>query len=132
MRNPLMRIRQTLKRIGSRSAVPVRAGHAGEALASEHTWQPRADVYENKSQFMIIADVPGSDVERIDIAADGERLLVRAPITSAAGTVWQRAFVLPAGVDPNRARASYALGVLRIELPKQKTETKHIRVRRAA
>jgi HSP20 family molecular chaperone IbpA len=39
---------------------------------------------------------------------------------------------MPAHLDSGKARASYALGVLRVELPRRKAEMKQIRVTRTA
>jgi HSP20 family protein len=135
MHNPFTRLRQTLSRIGSTAKVPVRSTLAGdEPLSAAQAREPDADVYENGSQFLVIVDMPGSDAKQIDVATDGKQLTIRGPIGEpfAPGHVWQRTFVLPVAVEPGKARASCALGVLRIELPKQKAELKHIRVRRAA
>jgi HSP20 family molecular chaperone IbpA len=62
------------------------------------------------------------------VATDGKHVTIRGPIGApfAAGHVWMRSFVLPIDVDSGKARASCALGTLRIELPKCRAEPKQI------
>jgi HSP20 family molecular chaperone IbpA len=90
-------------------------------------------VFESDSQLLLIIDLPGCKREDIEVALTGDTLTVRAPIGEIdPGYAWQRSFALPRNVDAPRAHASWALGVLKVELPRRKDEARRIPISAAA
>ena len=94
-------------------------------------WSPALDVYEDKDNFVIHAELPGFKREDIEVSLhdgtltlSGER---KAEARQEDAVVYhaercigrfQRAVVLPATVNSEKVKASYADGVLTITLPK--------------
>jgi HSP20 family protein len=93
------------------------------------------DVFENDSQVVVRLEVPGMDKNDLAIDVQGDTLLVRGEkrferentegryrtLQCAYGS-FQRAVTLPSDVLADQANAAYKNGVLRIVLPKAKTE----------
>jgi HSP20 family protein len=89
------------------------------------TMAPPVDIYENKDEFLVIADVPGVDPEQVSIKLSGDRLEVEArqvlPAELARVTSpvrFTRSFVVPDSIDPNGVKATSDAGVLTIHLKK--------------
>jgi len=134
MDNVLTRFFEQLRGAGAGSDVPVRSElQKDETLALRGTRTPTTDVFESDSQLLLVIDVPGCAREDIEIALEGDTLTVRAPIGELdPGYAWQRSFALPRNIDAAKAHASWALGVLKIELPRRKAEARRIPVSAAA
>jgi HSP20 family protein len=94
-------------------------------------WTPALDVYEDKDQFVVKAEVPGMKKEDIDVSLHEGSLTVSGERkseheTDEAGVYrserffgrFQRTVDLPTGVDPGRVKADYRDGILTITLPK--------------
>jgi len=85
---------------------------------------PPVDVYENDSELLLIADLPGVDAKQVDVRLDGRSLVVEAwqAETEPNGRYhlfeFQRAFRVPDTVDPNGIKAELSDGVLRLHLGK--------------
>ena len=94
-------------------------------------WVPAVDIIEEKSQFVLRADVPGVNPEDIDVSIDngvlsvsGERLAV-APdedtgvqrIERATGRFLRR-FTLPETADAEAIVAKCSNGILEVTIPK--------------
>jgi HSP20 family molecular chaperone IbpA len=132
MDNVLTRFFEQLRGAGSGSNVPVRS-ELQEAAASLDTRTPTADAFESDSQILLVVDLPGCNRDDIEVALTGDTLTVRAPIGELdPGYAWHRSFSLPRNIDAARAHASWALGVLKVELPRHKAEARRIPVSAAA
>ena len=94
-------------------------------------WTPALDVYEDKDQFVVKAEVPGMKKEDIEVSLHEGSLTVSGERkseheTDEAGVYrserffgrFQRTVDLPTGVDPSRVKADYRDGILTITLPK--------------
>ena len=94
-------------------------------------WTPAFDVYEEKDNFVVKAELPGMKKEDINVSLhDGELLISgeRKSETKSDGTEvyrserffgrFQRTVSLPATVDPTKVKAEYKDGVLTVTLPK--------------
>ena len=94
-------------------------------------WNPAVDIYDNEDSIVIKAELPG--VDKKDIAVDvNDRVLTLKGERSANNEVkedhycrrestygkFERSFTLPADVDPDKIKADYKDGILKIELPK--------------
>ncbi len=102
-----------------------------ENVPSAEGWSPVLDVYEDKENFVIQAELPGLKREDIDVSLHegtltiaGERQAVTRPedaeIYCAERKVgrFQRAVVLPTTVATDRVKAGYTDGVLTVTVPK--------------
>jgi HSP20 family molecular chaperone IbpA len=90
---------------------------------------PACDVYENDSEILLVADVPGVTKDAVDVRLDrGELTLSARPAATApSGTLvqseyggyeFERRFVVPDGIDANGIAAELQHGVLILHLPK--------------
>lgn len=134
MDNVLTRFFEQLRGAGAGAKVPVRSAlKDDQAQHMRGTRTPTTDVFESESQLLMVLDLPGCAREDIEVALAGDTLTVRAPIGELEpGYAWQRSFALPRNIDGARAQASWALGVLRIDLPRIKDQARRIPVTAAA
>jgi len=90
---------------------------------------PACDIYENKEEILLIADLPGVTTERLNIHLDKGELSLEAkrevnaqPSSSAmaeyADFDFRRRFVVPTGIDAAKISARLKNGVLELHLPK--------------
>ena len=103
-------------------------------------WAPSVDIYENKDQIVLEAELPGMKQEDFDLSIEnnvitlrGERKFEKTEETDnyhrverSYGT-FTRSFTLPQTVSAEGATAEYNNGVLRVTLPKRE-ETKSRRI----
>jgi HSP20 family molecular chaperone IbpA len=92
-------------------------------------WQtPPFDIYENKDELLLIADLPGVMTDNLTIHLDKNELIIeglRTPTTHDHPLVdesmvcdYRRTFVVPPGIDEKKIAAETKHGVLRLHLPK--------------
>ena len=91
---------------------------------------PRADIYENGDQIVIVADMPGVDEKDIDISLEKNILTINGNVqpsypegfslTYAEYGIgdYQRRFALSNEIDSEKIKATVKNGVLRLYLPK--------------
>ena len=105
-------------------------------------WTPAFDVYEDKDNFTVKAELPGMKREDINVSLHDGNLIVsgeRQAETHNEGTEvyraerffgkFQRAVSLPATVAADKVKAAYKDGVLTITLPKaEEAKPKQIEV----
>lgn len=97
-------------------------GNDVEKLAQRPTFAPPVDIFENKDEILIFADVPGVANDALTVHLDKDQLTIEAR-REATGAVeqpfdYRRMFVVPRGIDAERIAASLHDGVLRLTLPK--------------
>jgi len=113
-----------------------------DALRTNLSWRPRADISESKQEYLIKAELP--EVEKDDIHIEiengmltisGERQMEIDEETEKQHRIenfygrFSRSFTLPSDVDESRISAKTNKGMLKVHLPKTKqTETKPIEV----
>ena len=103
-------------------------------------WAPSVDIYENKDQIVLEAELPGMKQEDFDLSIEnnvltlrGERRFEKTDETDNYHRVersygsFTRSFTLPQSVSGEGATADYSNGVLRVTLPKRE-ETKARRI----
>jgi len=94
-----------------------------EKLQERAAVAPAVDVFENKDQILILADLPGVEKDKISINfAKGQITLEgRASSSEAEDEAfdYRRTFVVPQGIDTDKIQANLTNGVLRVVLPKQ-------------
>jgi HSP20 family protein len=95
-------------------------------------WIPAVDIFEEDSEFVVKAELPGMEIKDIDLQIQENILTLRGEkrlekevekeqyhrIERAYGT-FQRSFTLPNIVDREKVKARFKEGVLEIRLPKQ-------------
>src|SRR2546430_5062161 len=99
-------------------------------------WSPSVDIYENKEQIVLEAELPGMNREDFELSVEnnvitlrGERQFEKKDETDNYHRVersygsFTRSFTLPNTVSAEGANAEYRNGVLRVTLPKRE-ETK--------
>ena len=105
-------------------------------------WSPALDVFDNKDNFVVKAELPGLKKEEINLSLhdgvltlSGER---KSEQKSGEGQTFrseryfgkfERSVTLPAAVDAAKVTATYQDGVLTVELPKaEEAKPKQIQV----
>ena len=96
-----------------------------------NTWAPAVDLYENKDNLVVTAELPGLKKEDIDISLHEDNLTIAGERkvekqygedeTQRAERFYgrfQRTIGLPKKVDVNAIKASYKDGILTVTLPK--------------
>src|SRR5256714_4140687 len=103
-------------------------------------WMPSVDIYENKDQIVLEAELPGMNRVDFDLTIENNVITLRGErhfekkdesdnyhrVESSYGS-FSRSFTLPQTVSGEGAKAEYNDGVLRVTLPK-KEETKARRI----
>ena len=111
----------------------------GEGIA-RGSWSPNVDIYENKDQIVLEAELPGMKREDFDLSVENNVITLRGErhfekteetdnyhrVERAYGS-FVRSFTLPNSVSSEGATADYRNGVLRVTLPKR-AETKARRI----
>jgi HSP20 family protein len=105
-------------------------GEEKELVAS--SWAPAVDIYEDESQLVLTAEIPGLSEKDVEIKIEdnvlsiqGERKLEKETreenyhrIERAYGSFY-RSFTLPNYVDEDKIRAEHENGVVKITMPKK-------------
>jgi len=104
------------------------------------SWSPNVDIYENKDQIVLEAELPGMNREDFDVSVENNIITLRGErhfekkedsdnyhrVERAYGS-FTRSFTLPNTVSAEGASADYSNGVLRVTVPKRE-ETKARRI----
>lgn len=104
------------------------------------SWNPSVDIYENKDQIVLEAELPGMNRDDFDLTVENNVITLRGErrfekkedtenyhrVERAYGS-FSRSFTLPNTVTGEGATADYRNGVLRVTLPKRE-ETKARRI----
>jgi len=96
------------------------------------TLNPAIDVYDEKNNYVVKADLPGLSKEDIDVSVVEDTLVIRGEKKHERKTesknflreeryfgTFQRAVALPSSVDVDHIKAAYNNGVLELILPKK-------------
>jgi HSP20 family protein len=93
-------------------------------------YRPNVDIYELPEELVVLADVPGTSNDQIDINFEDGVLTIHAKVTqrqSGQGTYnrreygvgdFYRTFKVSEQIDASRIGAEYSAGVLTLHLPK--------------
>lgn len=105
-------------------------------------WTPPVDIYETDEKVVLRADLPGVDLQDIDLRIEDNTLILRGErkfareekqedflrIERSYGA-FQRTFRLPGSVDQERIKATHRDGVLEVTLLKsESTRPRQIKV----
>jgi len=108
----------------------------GEEGIGRGAWNPSVDIYENKDQIVLEAELPGMRREDFELTVENSVITLRGErqfekrddsdnyhrVERSYGS-FTRSFTLPQTVSAEGATAEYHNGVLRVTLPKRE-ETK--------
>jgi HSP20 family protein len=104
-----------------------RDGHA-ESLEARRGVAPVVDIFENKDEVLLIADLPGVSLGDLSIRLEKNELTIagkraKAPEGSplaieARPHDFLRTFLVPQGIVADAINADVSHGVLRVHLPK--------------
>src|ERR1700730_3858568 len=109
-------------------------------VGSSNRWNPAVDVFQDKDQFTVYAELPGLKKEEIEIALNGDTLTIGGERKQEASDdkgvrterffgKFQRNLTLPVAVTAEKVTATYQDGILKVNLPKaEESKPKHISV----
>ncbi|HEX6046674.1 MAG TPA: Hsp20/alpha crystallin family protein [Pyrinomonadaceae bacterium] len=112
----------------------------GDEGIGRGAWAPSVDIYENKDQIVLEAELPGMKQDDFDLSIENNVITLRGErkfektdegdnyhrVERSYGS-FTRSFTLPQTVSAEGATAEYNNGVLRVTLPKRE-ETKARRI----
>jgi HSP20 family protein len=117
----------------------LRAGPSGNGVLGL-----RVDIGEGENEIEIKADLPGVPEDQVEVTLEEDVLRIRAEkkseterkerdwrVTERSYGIFERAIRMPQGVDPEKVKADFEQGVLRITVPKPpepKPQSKRIAV----
>ena len=91
---------------------------------------PPVNIYRDQEKFVVTAELPGVDPQKIDISVQGDNLILKGErkVEPSGGEIryhrrernsgtFNRVVSLPDRVDGNRVDASYKRGILTLTLP---------------
>jgi HSP20 family protein len=100
-------------------------------LRHEATLWPRVDVYSTDEEHVVEAALPGVKPDDVKVTLEGEVLTIRASYKHAADRTesgyslhelhegeFCRSLSLPGGIRPDRARARFEDGLLKVTVPR--------------
>ena len=103
-------------------------GVTAEQLNRRPVVAPPVDIYENRDEILVLAEVPGARPDGITVRLEKNELYLHArreDVTSGPGKAWgadySRTFIVPRGIDAEKITAEMTAGVLRIRLPKNES-----------
>lgn len=107
-------------------------GTAKEADEQPSQWSPSVDILETESEIVLLAEVPGVDLENIELQIRDNVLTLRGErtfentlkkehyfrIERAYGN-FSRSFTLPSSIHQEQVQARLRDGVLEVRMPKR-------------
>ncbi len=87
------------------------------------SYQPALDLYEDKGNFYVQAEVPGYDRKEIEVELERDRLVLKGSRNSTKDDVeseatFHRSVTLPENVNAEAISARYENGILTVTVPK--------------
>jgi len=105
-------------------------------------WMPKIDVTSDKDNWIISAELPGVPKDSVKVEVEGDTITIRGEKRSenveedpdkkvfrreiSYGS-FVRSFTLPDGVDPQKVKANYDHGVLKLVIPKPEQAKKEVK-----
>ena len=103
-----------------------------ETMNQRQTVTPPVDIFENESELLLVAELPGVHPDQLEVELeDGElRIFGRRTSTATEGEVlargfheldFERRFRLPQTIDGSKVSADLNAGLLTLHLPKHES-----------
>jgi len=104
-----------------------------ERTRRRNVFVPNTDIYEDTENLYLVADMPGVDVNHVDITLEKNVLTISGTVEEASPVGheiayreypvgdYQRAFTISNEIDRNAIKAKVRDGVLELTLPKAET-----------
>jgi HSP20 family molecular chaperone IbpA len=89
-----------------------------EKMQQRQAFAPPVDIFENKDELVILADLPGVAREDLHVNVDKDQLTIEGRRAGEDAIDYRRTFVVPRGIDAEKIAANLTSGVLRLVLPK--------------
>jgi len=101
-----------------------------ERLRDRRVYMPRTDIFEDKSELVLVMDVPGADDQSVEVTLEKNILTISAypgyakfeghtlAYAEYGEGDYQRSFALSDEIDRSRIEAKVKNGVLYLHLPK--------------
>ena len=115
-----------------------------ERTRDRNCFIPKTDIYETEDEIILVADVPGTDQDSVDITLEKNILSINAFVDNDIPVGYdriyseyeigdfQRSFHLPDEINQNKIKAVVSNGELRLHLPKaEPAKAKKITVKAA-
>lgn len=99
-----------------------RSNQAPEKMAQRASVAPAVDIFENKDELLILADLPGVTKDDLSVHFEKGRLSIEGRLQGFAADEepfdYRRSFAVPQGIETEHIVANLQNGVLRLSLPK--------------
>lgn len=115
----------------SEHEIVARNEQPGEMVNSLPTAAPAVDIFENETEILLHADLPGVRKDDITINIDNGKLTLSGMryISTTGAVAWKeladvefrRTFAVPQSIDINSVHAELKDGVLHLHLPKSES-----------
>jgi len=138
----LVTLQERMNRMFDESFRGAGRGSSEEDWALGGSWAPAVDIYEQGTDIVLKAELPGVDPKDVDIRVENNVLTLRGErkfdgevkresyhrVERAYGS-FTRSFTLPNTVNTESIKAEYKDGVLRVTLPKhEEAKPKQIKI----
>ena len=108
--------------MNNETTIRKRENDVPEKMAQRAAVAPAVDIFENKDELLILADLPGVLKEDLSINFDKGHLTLEGRLRDFGPEEepfdFRRTFVVPQGIDAEKISANLQSGVLRVVLPK--------------
>jgi len=104
---------------------------SGSENVAMRDWLPVVDIYDNDDTIVIKAELPGVDKKDIKVDVNGRILTLKGERVTdnevktddyhrreRSFGKFERSFTLPADVDPDKIKADFKDGILKLNIPK--------------
>ena len=109
---------------------------AMEQMNERKTKAPLVDIFENKEEIILLADMPGIEPDSLDVQFEKDELQISGKLKSQKENVnysvreslpydYYRVFKLPKGLSFSKVKAEYKNGVLSLKIPKSEDNRTH-------
>jgi len=140
--NPANEVASIYNRLGSVFNDPFFKPFFGHTENEMKAWHPMVDIFEEKDQIIVKADLPGVKKENISINVDNRILTLKGERSyddevkednfvrrERSFGSFQRSFTLPADISTDDIKAEFKEGILKIEIPMpQEKKAKQIEI----
>lgn len=96
---------------------PKRREAGGPAPRVPEVMEPPVDIFDEEQQVTIVADVPGVNLEDLELKIEGNTFCISTKATAPRS--YRKELTLEADVEPEGLQATCHNGVLEIHLPKR-------------